>query len=134
MVGSYESFVSIKLFLKLFLENLLFSRTSAIFIALFVFIMCVPTLLAHQIDETTRGVTMNGMYYKYSVGFSTLMMQNGCSLMKGNLWLTGIFLKVSQRKVERLVLWTGKERSDFSDISLFSRPYPLKGIFFQKNL
>lgn len=66
--------------------------------------MCVPTLLAHQIDETTRGVTMNGMYYKYSVGFSTLMMQNGCSLMKGNLWLTGIFLKVSQRKVERLVL------------------------------
>ncbi|CAI2335744.1 unnamed protein product [Caenorhabditis sp. 36 PRJEB53466] len=67
--------------------------TCAIFIALFVFVMCVPTLLAHQIDETTRGVTINGMYYKYSVGFSTLMMQNGCFLMKANLWLTGIFLK-----------------------------------------
>ncbi|CAO4363785.1 hypothetical protein L5515_013020 [Caenorhabditis briggsae] len=67
--------------------------TSAIFIALFVFIMCVPTLLAHQIDETTRGVTLTGMYYRYSVGFSTLMLQNGCFLMKGNLWLTGIFLK-----------------------------------------
>ncbi|EGT44277.1 hypothetical protein CAEBREN_26391 [Caenorhabditis brenneri] len=68
--------------------------TSAIFIALFVFIMCVPTLLAHQIDETTRGVSVNGVYYKYSVGFSTLMMQNGCFLMKANLWLTGVFLKV----------------------------------------
>uniref|UniRef100_A0A8R1DW42 G_PROTEIN_RECEP_F1_2 domain-containing protein n=1 Tax=Caenorhabditis japonica TaxID=281687 RepID=A0A8R1DW42_CAEJA len=68
--------------------------TSAILIALFVFVMCVPTLLAHQIDETTRGVTMTGgIYYKYSVGFSTLMMRNGCFLMKANLWLTGIFLK-----------------------------------------
>ncbi|KJH50190.1 hypothetical protein DICVIV_03629 [Dictyocaulus viviparus] len=27
------------------------------------------------------------------VGFSVMMLENGCLLMKGNLWLTGIFLK-----------------------------------------
>ena len=97
MVGSYQSIVSSGTLGHQFdIQPFFVSRTSAIFIALFVFVMCVPTLLAHQIDETNRELTVNGMYYKYSVGFSTLMMQNGCLLMKANLWLTGICLKVSR--------------------------------------
>ncbi|CAB3405520.1 unnamed protein product [Caenorhabditis bovis] len=62
-------------------------------IAMFVFIMCVPTLLAHQINETARGIASRGFYVKYSVGFSTMMLNHGCLPMKANLWLTGIFLK-----------------------------------------
>ncbi|PIO54591.1 hypothetical protein TELCIR_24041, partial [Teladorsagia circumcincta] len=29
------------------------------------------------------------------IGFSEMVLENGCFLMKGNLWLTGIFLKVT---------------------------------------
>ncbi|CAI5441066.1 unnamed protein product [Caenorhabditis angaria] len=67
---------------------------SALTIAILVFIFCVPTLLAHQILETQREVDLSGFYFLYSVGFSDMMKKNHCFLMKGNLWLTGIFLKV----------------------------------------
>lgn len=31
---------------------------------------------------------------KYSVGFSKVFLDNGCALLKFNLWLTGLLLKV----------------------------------------
>lgn len=84
-------------------------------IALVVFILCVPTLLAHEIyaqkrtlqyyttvteNEHTSSSEYNQEYYdsvdaKYSIGFSAMVLQNNCMLLKMNLWLTGIMLKVS---------------------------------------
>uniref|UniRef100_A0A914ZQU1 G-protein coupled receptors family 1 profile domain-containing protein n=1 Tax=Parascaris univalens TaxID=6257 RepID=A0A914ZQU1_PARUN len=82
-------------------------------IALAVFILCVPTLLAHEIYSQKRALQYytsvadnehpssgeyNQEYYdgadvKYSIGFSAMVLQNNCILLKMNLWLTGIMLK-----------------------------------------
>ncbi|CAD6198776.1 unnamed protein product [Caenorhabditis auriculariae] len=64
-------------------------------IATFVLLMCLPTFLAHGISPISsefnsywnNGVTV------YILEFSDMMMTNNCKLMKGNLWLTGVFLK-----------------------------------------
>ncbi|EYC01440.1 hypothetical protein Y032_0107g3802 [Ancylostoma ceylanicum] len=62
-------------------------------IALSVFVLCVPTLLAHEIFSR-RAISRHGeITTRYSIKFSEMMLENGCLLMKGNLWLTGIFLK-----------------------------------------
>ncbi|VDM58853.1 unnamed protein product [Angiostrongylus costaricensis] len=66
---------------------------AAIGIAISVFVLCVPTLLAHEIIHRNSVSTQGTILTRYSIGFSEMMLENGCLLMKGNLWLTGIFLK-----------------------------------------
>ena len=79
-------------------------------------ILCMPTLFAHQIyPQNVYQCFKNGKYQgiydltenatvscdqklsetRYSVGFSSLVLKNNCALLKINLWLTGIILKVS---------------------------------------
>ncbi|KAE9415706.1 hypothetical protein Angca_000283, partial [Angiostrongylus cantonensis] len=66
---------------------------AAIGIAISVFVLCVPTLLAHEIIHRNSVSARGTISVRYSIGFSEMMLENGCLLMKGNLWLTGIFLK-----------------------------------------
>ncbi|PIO62572.1 hypothetical protein TELCIR_15864, partial [Teladorsagia circumcincta] len=68
------------------------SILAAIGIAVCVFVLCIPTLLAHEIIAR-RASSPRGLVTQYSIGFSEMVLENGCFLMKGNLWLTGIFLK-----------------------------------------
>ncbi|VDM36654.1 unnamed protein product [Toxocara canis] len=89
------------------------ARFTSLMIAVVVFVLCIPTLLAHEIYPQKRSlqyyttvsdeqhkptVAYNKEYYdntdiKYSIGFSAMFLQNNCALLKMNLWLTGIMLK-----------------------------------------
>ncbi|VDL72047.1 unnamed protein product [Nippostrongylus brasiliensis] len=62
-------------------------------IAICVFVLCVPTLLAHEITARRAVSTQGEVSKRYSIGFSDMVLENSCLLLKGNLWLTGIFLK-----------------------------------------
>uniref|UniRef100_A0A915PHV4 G-protein coupled receptors family 1 profile domain-containing protein n=1 Tax=Setaria digitata TaxID=48799 RepID=A0A915PHV4_9BILA len=80
-------------------------------IALAIFILCIPTLLAHDIlpqvknsnsiklktTLSTDSAESNVSYAstKYIIGFSEMFVSNGCLLLKLNLWLTGIMMKVA---------------------------------------
>ncbi|CAI4223692.1 unnamed protein product [Auanema sp. JU1783] len=66
---------------------------AAIAIVFCVFMLSVPTLLAHQINVHRYLDDVGKMKVKYSIGFSDMMLSDGCFFMKANLWLTGIFLK-----------------------------------------
>ncbi|CAD5214857.1 unnamed protein product [Bursaphelenchus xylophilus] len=59
--------------------------TASLFVTITVFTICIPTFLAHEVKQNSAAY--------YNVGFSALFMENGCNLLKLNLWLTGIFLK-----------------------------------------
>ncbi|CAJ0960359.1 unnamed protein product, partial [Mesorhabditis belari] len=63
----------------------------SILIAFWVVVLCIPTFLAHQIKSYEPMDEEQEILY--NVGFSDMMLTNGCFLMKANLWLTGIFLK-----------------------------------------
>ncbi|WKX95082.1 hypothetical protein Q1695_011940 [Nippostrongylus brasiliensis] len=69
------------------------SILAAIGIAICVFVLCVPTLLAHEITARRAVSTQGEVSKRYSIGFSDMVLENSCLLLKGNLWLTGIFLK-----------------------------------------
>lgn len=85
---------------------LIYFRTAAACIFFFIFVLCIPTFLAHEIHEQSDN---NSLYWKnklsrtdrpetakkYIIGFSGMVLQNNCALLKINLWLTGIVLKVS---------------------------------------
>uniref|UniRef100_A0A915CW08 G-protein coupled receptors family 1 profile domain-containing protein n=1 Tax=Ditylenchus dipsaci TaxID=166011 RepID=A0A915CW08_9BILA len=62
-------------------------------IALLVFICCIPTFLAHEIYE--RLDNNNTIEKLYSIGFSSVFLNDGCALLKFNLWLTGSVLKAA---------------------------------------
>uniref|UniRef100_A0AC35GU56 G-protein coupled receptors family 1 profile domain-containing protein n=1 Tax=Panagrolaimus sp. PS1159 TaxID=55785 RepID=A0AC35GU56_9BILA len=67
-------------------------------VAAAIFILCIPTFLAHQIYERSDTLikqlhTNQSIELKYSIGFSTNFEANNCQLFKWNLWLTGIVLK-----------------------------------------
>uniref|UniRef100_A0A912M5Z2 G-protein coupled receptors family 1 profile domain-containing protein n=1 Tax=Haemonchus contortus TaxID=6289 RepID=A0A912M5Z2_HAECO len=66
---------------------------TAIVIAICVFVLCIPTLLSHDILARPPDSASGRQTALYSIGFSEMVLENGCFLMKGNLWLTGIFLK-----------------------------------------
>lgn len=101
-------------------------RAISLLIAGAVFALCIPTLLAHdiqpQIPHESRATTTDGFHLnilddtdspepvKYSIGFSKMVTKNNCLLLKLNLWLIGIMLKVSE-----LNFWNVK----FSKISSF---------------
>uniref|UniRef100_A0A0R3RYY4 G_PROTEIN_RECEP_F1_2 domain-containing protein n=1 Tax=Elaeophora elaphi TaxID=1147741 RepID=A0A0R3RYY4_9BILA len=79
-------------------------------IALAIFALCIPTLLAHEIrsQEDSLEATESEIIHstdlpisdsgsvskKYSIGLSEMFISNDCFLLKLNLWLTGIIMKV----------------------------------------
>ncbi|KAH7727506.1 Protein DMSR-6 [Aphelenchoides avenae] len=66
----------------------------SIAIASAVFLMCVPTFLAHEIStEGTRTRISTLEPARFTIRFSQPFMENGCRWHKMNLWLTGIMLK-----------------------------------------
>ncbi|KAK0394625.1 hypothetical protein QR680_000843 [Steinernema hermaphroditum] len=63
-------------------------------VAICIFLLCIPTYLLHSAN---RVLAENGEAKdppKYVVTFSEDFIDNHCALLKMNLWLTGIFLKV----------------------------------------
>lgn len=56
--------------------------------------------MAHEIyerinEELTNSTSISLIKnQKYNVGFSKVFLNNGCALLKFNLWLTGLLLKV----------------------------------------
>uniref|UniRef100_A0A914D9T2 G-protein coupled receptors family 1 profile domain-containing protein n=1 Tax=Acrobeloides nanus TaxID=290746 RepID=A0A914D9T2_9BILA len=57
---------------------------------IFVAILCIPTLLVHEVSR----VENPNQEILYGVQISELSLGSTCFLFKLNLWLTGIFFKV----------------------------------------
>uniref|UniRef100_A0A8R1XNE8 G_PROTEIN_RECEP_F1_2 domain-containing protein n=1 Tax=Onchocerca volvulus TaxID=6282 RepID=A0A8R1XNE8_ONCVO len=85
-------------------------RLISLLIALVIFALCIPTLLAHDIlpqennsyliKSTTLPTNFsipdpNLVTDKYTIGLSKMFVSNDCFLLKLNLWLTGIMMKVA---------------------------------------
>ncbi|VDN59084.1 unnamed protein product [Dracunculus medinensis] len=81
------------------------ARSTAACIFFFIFVLCIPTFLAHEIHEQSDNNSLDWKNKlsrtdrpetakKYIIGFSGMVLQNNCALLKINLWLTGIVLKV----------------------------------------
>ncbi|CAJ0566170.1 unnamed protein product, partial [Mesorhabditis spiculigera] len=65
-----------------------------ILLAVWVAMLSIPTFLNHQILPSYYYLDENDKkHYLYQIGFSNMMLDNGCVLMKANLWITGIFMK-----------------------------------------
>ncbi|VBB28027.1 unnamed protein product [Acanthocheilonema viteae] len=79
-------------------------------ISLAIFALCIPTLLAHDIrpqennsnfikSKTVHSTDLSisdssSVSNKYNIGLSKMFIKNDCFLLKLNLWLTGIIMKV----------------------------------------
>ncbi|VDO77311.1 unnamed protein product [Onchocerca flexuosa] len=82
----------------------------SLLIAFAIFTLCIPTLLAHDIlpqknnsylIKSTTNLPTNfsipdpdSITNKYTIGLSKTFVSNDCFLLKLNLWLTGILMKV----------------------------------------
>ncbi|OZC11279.1 hypothetical protein X798_01695 [Onchocerca flexuosa] len=83
----------------------------SLLIAFAIFTLCIPTLLAHDIlpqknnsylIKSTTNLPTNfsipdpdSITNKYTIGLSKTFVSNDCFLLKLNLWLTGILMKVT---------------------------------------
>lgn len=78
-------------------------------IAITIFALSIPTLLVHEIVPFKHFTTVNENYTinlidnitYYTVGLIPQATDNSCRLFKANLWLTGIFFKVSEFIITR---------------------------------
>uniref|UniRef100_A0AAF5PWQ6 G-protein coupled receptors family 1 profile domain-containing protein n=1 Tax=Wuchereria bancrofti TaxID=6293 RepID=A0AAF5PWQ6_WUCBA len=82
----------------------------SLLISFAIFALCIPTLLAHDIvlrENSPHFIELKEIHptdlsesypssisNKYSIGLSKMFVSNDCFLLKLNLWLTGIIMKV----------------------------------------
>lgn len=65
-------------------------------------LLCIPTYLVHDVKpvhlKSQNDIVMKFVDY-YTVDISEYALQNKCEVFKANLWIIGIFLKVSQQNL-----------------------------------